>query len=556
MLAVLVFWIILFCIFLALGDAFVHLYNRLSNQAEKLSTTSTFFIGLAIAGFISCTLSLFVPLTTQLFIGIFILVCIYWAIRRKSLFNYIGNGIRLFKKSNLLGKILYVFIGFVVLYHASSFSSSFDQFLYHQQHIKWLQEYGIVPGLANLHLRFGFNSSSLSIVSLFAYLPDIKISFTALNGLCLFIFSYWLINLAGKERGVLSSAIFIITLIVFVHFYAMELSSTSTDIIVNILVAYLLLNCLFEKDNLEGIYLPLAVLPIFCVTLKLSSAPIVILSLYAYYHLLKSKEVKSLLFCILLSGIILIPWLIQNVILTGYLIFPFPAIDIFSFDWKVPTEIVDAEKTNTYYWAKGTAGDSLLGWIPQWWQNHLSLMDKIIYILALCSSVIFIFLMRWFNKKPLLFIGCLTAIIGSLFVFATAPALRFSLGFTLSAVFIALFPLCSKSNSALNLGSMLTQYALLFAFAVFHLYYIGSKVSEKVQIGRAYVQAQFIKPFPLSYAIKDTQFDKVNIDAIDVYIPKEKGQCFDHELPCTPAIINNLELRGEDISDGFRIRQK
>ena len=38
---------------------------------------------------------------------------------------------------------------------------------YHLQSIKWIQEYGTVPGLVNLHERFGFNSSWFSCVALF-----------------------------------------------------------------------------------------------------------------------------------------------------------------------------------------------------------------------------------------------------------------------------------------------------------------------------------------------------------------------------------------------------
>ncbi|EMO63800.1 hypothetical protein LEP1GSC133_1179, partial [Leptospira borgpetersenii serovar Pomona str. 200901868] len=42
------------------------------------------------------------------------------------------------------------------LYPPSPFA--YDSGLYHIQSIKWIQEYSVVPGLANLHGRFGFNS--------------------------------------------------------------------------------------------------------------------------------------------------------------------------------------------------------------------------------------------------------------------------------------------------------------------------------------------------------------------------------------------------------------
>ena len=43
---------------------------------------------------------------------------------------------------------------------------------YHIQMIKWARDYGSVPGIANLHLRYGFNSSWFISVALLS--PAIK----------------------------------------------------------------------------------------------------------------------------------------------------------------------------------------------------------------------------------------------------------------------------------------------------------------------------------------------------------------------------------------------
>ena len=36
-----------------------------------------------------------------------------------------------------------------------------DTYLYHVQAIRWIEEYGVVPGLGNLHCRFAYNSAFL-----------------------------------------------------------------------------------------------------------------------------------------------------------------------------------------------------------------------------------------------------------------------------------------------------------------------------------------------------------------------------------------------------------
>lgn len=550
MLAVLAIWIILSSIFLCLGDIFF-----LITKKESSSISSTFFIGLAISSILACSLSIFIPLTSILFIIIVGATILYWILLHKRLKQIFDQGIKSWKELSIWGKFFFLFIAFVVLYHSSSFSSSFDQFLYHQQHIKWLQEYGIVKGLANLHIRFGFNSSSLSIISLFAYHPELKISFTALNGLSLFVFASWLTLKIFRGKSIVS-LICTITLVIFAHFYAMELSSSSTDIIVNILVAYLLLSCLLNKSNKKSL-LVLAILPVFCVTLKLAAAPIVILSFYTYFQFIKSKDYKSLTISLLIAGLISIPWLIQNILLTGYLIFPFAGLDIFSFDWKVPLNIVSAEQITTYNWARGISGDGSfsLSWIPQWWLK-LPPMDQIIYLLAPIAILASVLQFKRTSRQNSSFVfGYITAIVGTLFGLFTAPALRFSLGFTLLTI---LFTICilfiDKKGTIINRAILVIQYVFIGVFVIFHIQYIGSKTKENAALGGAYLRAQFVKPFPLHYAANNTEFDSIRINNIEIFIPKN-GSCVDHQLPCTPGVNSNLELRGQSIKEGFRIKQ-
>src|SRR5688572_18243661 len=63
---------------------------------------------------------------------------------------------------------------------------------YHIQSIKWIQEYGSVPGLVNLHERFGFNSSWFSSVALFSFLPETTGGFTMMNSVLSMWLCYWL----------------------------------------------------------------------------------------------------------------------------------------------------------------------------------------------------------------------------------------------------------------------------------------------------------------------------------------------------------------------------
>ena len=78
---------------------------------------------------------------------------------------------------------------------------------YHIQSIKWIQEYGSVPGIVNLHVRFGFNSSWFSSVALFSFSSKTTGGFTVMNSVISVWVCYWFIekfNQFQKENNVAS----------------------------------------------------------------------------------------------------------------------------------------------------------------------------------------------------------------------------------------------------------------------------------------------------------------------------------------------------------------
>ena len=73
-----------------------------------------------------------------------------------------------------------------------------------------------------------------------------------------------------------------------------------------------------------------------CTTFKLSAGMLVILALYPAVCLIRSKEWKKIGIYLLCGCVVLAPWLVRNVLISGWLIYPFAAIDLFSVDWKIP----------------------------------------------------------------------------------------------------------------------------------------------------------------------------------------------------------------------------
>ena len=92
-----------------------------------------------------------------------------------------------------LSAILFLITWLVILLINAGPTIMDDTESYHIQSIKWIQEYGSVPGLVNLHERFGFNSSWFSSIALFSFSSKTTGGFTVLNSVISVWLCYWFI---------------------------------------------------------------------------------------------------------------------------------------------------------------------------------------------------------------------------------------------------------------------------------------------------------------------------------------------------------------------------
>ena len=81
-------------------------------------------------------------------------------------------------------KELMIVAGLVVIYFAAAATRTpvfYDTDLYHAQAIQWIERYGVVPGLGNLHNRFAYNSAFLCLQALFSWRSVIGQSLHGMN---------------------------------------------------------------------------------------------------------------------------------------------------------------------------------------------------------------------------------------------------------------------------------------------------------------------------------------------------------------------------------------
>ena len=124
---------------------------------EIREITSLLYAGLGAATVYSGIYSLFAGVSAMANI-IMVIGCVAIAFGfRKELAEFWNK-----QKSGLSkGKLLFAFVLMLLFsYGASRGYLHFDSGLYHAQAIRWIEEYGVVPGLANLHCRLAYNSSA------------------------------------------------------------------------------------------------------------------------------------------------------------------------------------------------------------------------------------------------------------------------------------------------------------------------------------------------------------------------------------------------------------
>lgn len=564
MLVILCSWIIIAVVFLAFGEMLGSVWNKVVKKPASFSFYDIFWLGLCAVGTVSCIVSLFLPVSIYVLISCVVVSVIYWLLNRNKLVLYckkVYKGFLGLSKWNKAG-ILLIFSVILIYSLSIPYTHLYDPFLYHLQSLMWTEQYSVVPGLGNLHGRLAFNSNYLLLSTLFSYHPDYYMPVFGLSGLCLIVFSCWLIVKMDRLKSDISSIVLYLALFVFIFIFRHNISTTSTDLVAGIFVLYIILGLALSNNKDHKMFV-LCIMSVFCITLKLSAAPVLLISLFTLIYFIRKKTSKPVSLLLAIGSIIIIPWCVRFVYLSGYLVYPFPAIDLFSVDWKIPEAMVTAEKNAAYAWAKIQNVDTetvlampFYAWIPRW-IPYQSLLTLCLFVLAFISPVIVLIRNKFFKKNTLFLTAWSIAFCGILFGFFTAPDIRFILGFALSAIclpllltsfivnkFISLF---YKRLGIIRSGLILLGSLFLLGLGIRQLAHYKD-VDENLFIFA-------IKPQSISNIeeAKENRYNEIELNGLIIYVPMEGDQCFEQCLPCTPYFNDRLELRGETLQDGFRV---
>jgi hypothetical protein len=577
MLLIILSWIYMTGILFLNGSLFIDLIRKVFNLQtnETVHFTISCIAGMAFTTFLVTALCIFIPINIIANIIIFAIAVFYFAFRRKKILQQFQTFRTQIKATPLLIKILFFCYLFTISFISSIPSSHHDDGLYYSTSIKWLQEYGTVPGLANLNPRIGFNSSWLILQSLFGFQFLSGKLFNDLNGLLyIIVFVY---ALQGIVKVIRNDRTFFTFLQAFFFFPAIALHFTASHdfILYNInlfsspspdvpasFIMWIVFLLFLENNNTPSSprlkQIIILALICFLLTIKLSVIPIVLLTLPLIGGFIKQKKYKDLGTTAIIGVFAIVPWLVRNVILSGYIVFPFARLDLFSFDWKVPIRHVQWHENAIRIWAinpqyplEKELEISFSVWFPDWFER-LTYIQSVVIVIIVVSAIVWgiIFFYRLFtkgfsflrtNNQSIVFI--ITCLAGILFWFYKGPDLRLGFGFCLFfcmygiSAFIKYFTDDYPKQIAIILIALMY---LVFWTSYFNIW--TSAPLKKIMT-------------PLSAYPMPGKVDSVSLSpTITLYLSGNET-CKNCPLPCTWELeygVFRTTLRGKTLKEGFR----
>lgn len=439
-----------------------------------------------------------------------------------------------------------------------------DTNIYHAQNIRLYEEYGIIKGMANLQLHYGYNSLYLAfaaIMSLSWLLPWSLHTTTGFIEVILCIYAFHHLRTFKERNSHLEDAGCVAIL-----FYALVnvtgSISPATDYPTMFLSIYMISVWLraMERKAHYSVYALLSVFAVFLGVLKLSAIAMAAVVIYPAFFLVKEKKWKDIGIYMGLGILILAPYLIRNVIISGWLIYPFEAIDLFQVDWKVPLEYLLVDSYQIKVWGRCLYDVNLIDlpvkeWMPIWWEGQERYAQMLMGANVLGLFLAFLNLVYKMVKKIEVRIELIVLYIGmiasALVWFFMAPFIRYGLAFLLTLPLISMASWYDYKKKGLH--SIITGSVVVCMFFCFSPY-----VDNYVTDDGVFVKQNLLEPYyiiPKDYDVGGTESVEVKGNRIYYNAPlPEEGEINSyHYFPNTAYkfMLERSTLVSEEIKDGF-----
>lgn len=514
--------------------------------------TSLFMAGLGVAAVYGGIYSLFWGVGAGANLGMLIICGLSLFAGRKQLPGFLREkkeGLTLLRAGLLLLLVL------AVAYGTSRGYMHFDTGLYHAQSIRWIEEYGVVPGLANLHSRLAYNSSAFILTALYSghFLTGSSLHTVAGFLVLIMAIKGFSVGKVFIRKKVYLSDFVKIALLWYLSMIYTEMVSPASDYFALLFLFYVVLAWLELEEKQEKEVTPyslLCVLLVVVVSIKLSAGIMLLLVLKPAAVLLKEKRYREIGIYLALGTIAIFPYLARNVILSGWLVYPFSGLDFFSVDWKIPIGEVqyDAEEIKVY--AKGMRDVALKNtplkvWLPDWFEG-LKGLEKLWVLSSAASLIAGAVWSCWKlirKEKEAYGIIFLETVLmaGYLFWQLGTPLVRYGYIYILAFPFLTAGIFFLSLPDKRNLSWKVTA-ALLLLLAAY-------KGKNLVQDMKRFVHLDY---WVWQQDYQAGEADSYELGGVTIYVPLESGQIGYEYFPSSPYVREDIELRDGTLEGGFR----
>ena len=471
-------------------------------------------------------------------------------------------------------------IAFLIFFVAALFFTTEGNFFsdsgyYHEQSIRWIEEFGTVKGSVHILKRLAYNSCYFCQCALYSMKDIFSQSLHCLSGFYgILVMGY---ALSGFNKSIRTNAI---RLAPFVYFILLcsEITSPASDYPLVFSVFYVVIRWFELRDDNEEHYSPYALLSLFVVfliSIKLTVGCLILIVIKPAIAMIKEKRIKEIITSIMAGIIILLPYFIRNYIICGWLIYPFTKIDIFNPDWKLPMRHVQTDADEIKVWGRGMGQiggqvtDGIKVWLPHWWE-YMSVPNRMIVASAIIVLSVYLVyrvcrfiseVIRHGIKKTATevvidnidrYIFEVALLFSLLYWFFESPLFRYGVCYIIIAMFYAIGDMLGEAWNK----SVIIKVAVVLICVLTMIPFTNGIIEYFKWNYECILYYSDYEYFVMQEDYPRVEYGTTEINGVTFYYPKEElGQIGYHMFPALWFNgTDNVESRGDKITDGYRYK--
>lgn len=501
-------------------------------QIKVENTAINSFIGLFFVTLFAGFWAIFNRINIEFHV-VFLIICIFLFLKnKKEIINFLDFNCLKIKNLNTNYKVFIFVTFFFTLLKSATKPLLIDNETYYIQTIKWLNEYGFVNGLANLHIFLG-QCSGWHITQSVYNLSFLYKNFNDINGYIFVLVTVFFIQKLQlfSKNNQLSYLIMGLFLLSNGYFF-LFINSPSPDLPVYLFTAILFFYFINNEETNSN-NLPIVVLFTFFILL-IKPIFIFLIILPIFLILKNKKSVQTNIFFLIFTSIsVLLLYVIKNSILTGYPLFPTQNDFHLNLSHKIPSEIMEINFRNsrlyrTFLTKKEFDSSSNFQIFIKW------LFYNKVYAIINCLAILGLFLIPFFMKKYKLkkeywIIYSVISLQIILFIF-TSPQFRFFIHFIFFECFLILSLVLQKiknTNIILIFSILPIVFLSIIPFSIFAI------SNDKLWNIDTFTVSEII--FPHKNSGLSTSFQKEKIGNLTYFSPDSNTYIWmtgDGNLPC------------------------